>query len=214
MEQFTSRLEPSERAEVTLTLTLDHHQRRLARLRVTLPSGESVGLNLPRGQALKEGDRLRSEPSGWVARVRAAPEHVSVAETLDPHLLTRAAYHLQREQIWLLRELLHHEGAEGLDLGGASYLAALPLRSIVYVSDAGFILDALDASDGHARSSRRVAQAVPGSPKDLDFVPLEQVDHPFPRRLRRRVWTPTRSGRGGQNFRKRCGQNFRNRQAA
>ncbi|HWA77445.1 MAG TPA: urease accessory protein UreE [Polyangiaceae bacterium] len=101
MEQFTSRLEPSERAEVTLTLTLDHHQRRLARLRVTLPSGESVGLNLPRGQALKEGDRLRSEPSGWVARVRAAPEHVSVAETLDPHLLTRAAYHLGNRHVAL-----------------------------------------------------------------------------------------------------------------
>jgi urease accessory protein len=101
MEQFTRLLPSSDSAEVTLTLTLDHHQRRLARLRVLLPSGEAVGISLPRGRALKEGDRLRSEPSGWVARVRAAPEPVSVAETQDAHLLTRAAYHLGNRHVAL-----------------------------------------------------------------------------------------------------------------
>lgn len=82
-------------------LTLDHHQRRRARLRVPLPNGEAVGISLPRGQALKDGDRVRSEPSGLVARVRAAPEHVSVAETSDQHLLTRAAYHLGNRHVGL-----------------------------------------------------------------------------------------------------------------
>lgn len=101
MEVFQSLLPAGDTAEPTLVLTLDHHQRRRARLRVPLPSGEVVGIALPRGLALKDGDRLRSEPSCVVARIRAAGEHVSVAETDDQHLLARAAYHLGNRHVAL-----------------------------------------------------------------------------------------------------------------
>src|SRR5262249_23561983 len=50
--------------------------------------------------------------------------------------------------------------------------------------------------------------------QDLNFVSLEHVDHPFPRRratLRRP--NPVRLPTGGQNFRKRTGQNFRSPQS-
>jgi urease accessory protein len=104
MEQFSKLLSTTDDGEPTLVLTLDHHQRRRAKLRVPLPTGVAVGIDLPRGVALKDGDRLRSEPSGLVARVRAAPEHVSVVETPDPHLLTRAAYHLGNRHVALCVE--------------------------------------------------------------------------------------------------------------
>jgi len=104
MELFQSILAPGDDAEPTLVLTLDHHQRRRARLRVPLPSGEAVGIALPRGVALKEGDRLRSEPSGLVARVRAAAKHISIAKTPDPLLLSRAAYHLGNRHVALCIE--------------------------------------------------------------------------------------------------------------
>jgi urease accessory protein len=103
MELFSSLLAAADDAEPTLILTLDHEQRRRARLRVPLPTG-AVGIALPRGVALKDGDRLRSEPSGLVARVRAAPEHVSVVETPNQHLLARAAYHLGNRHVALCIE--------------------------------------------------------------------------------------------------------------
>jgi urease accessory protein len=101
MEIFQTLLARDDPSEATLILSLDHHQRRRSRLRVVLPSGDAVGLALPRGVALKDGDRLRAEPSRAVARVRAAPEHVSVVETPDPHLLARAAYHLGNRHVAL-----------------------------------------------------------------------------------------------------------------
>ncbi len=99
MRTFTRVLEASDPRPHEVTLTLDHEQRRRARLRVALPSAEAVGISLPRGVCLKEGDRLCSESDGVVARVRAAPEHVSVAETHDSHLLTRGAYHLGNRHV-------------------------------------------------------------------------------------------------------------------
>ncbi len=99
LELFRSVLGAEEPGEPELVLTLDHQQRRRARLRVTLPSGEAVGLALPRGLSLKDGDRLRAELSGRIARVRAAPEHVSVVSSADSHLLMRAAYHLGNRHV-------------------------------------------------------------------------------------------------------------------
>jgi urease accessory protein len=101
VEVFTTLLESDSTLAPTLTLTLDHDQRRRTRLRVALPDGSAVGIALPRGRALRNGDRLRSEPSGVVAQVRAKPEHVSVVETSDAHLLTRAAYHLGNRHVVL-----------------------------------------------------------------------------------------------------------------
>jgi urease accessory protein len=103
-ELFRVVLAPGDGAEPTLVLTLDHHQRRRARLKVSLPSGETVALALPRGRALKDGDRVLAESSSRVARVRAAPEHVSVVATSDSRLLLRAAYHLGNRHVALAVE--------------------------------------------------------------------------------------------------------------
>lgn len=98
---FDTVLDPDEVAEPTLELSLDHDHRRRARLRVQLPSGSTVGLALPRGVALRGGDRLRASVTGEVALVREAHESVSVAESSDVHLLARAAYHLGNRHVAL-----------------------------------------------------------------------------------------------------------------
>lgn len=99
MLTFTRVVPRSEASEPSFTVTLTYEQRRRARLRVVLaPEGEG-GLLLPRGLVLKDGDVLGSEDGKSFARVRAASEHVSVVETADPHLLTRAAYHLGNRHV-------------------------------------------------------------------------------------------------------------------
>jgi urease accessory protein len=82
-------------------LTLSYDQRRRARLRARLDDGTDVGLVLPRGLLLKDGDRLRSEDGTKVVLVRAAVEELSCASTPDSHLLLRAAYHLGNRHVAL-----------------------------------------------------------------------------------------------------------------
>lgn len=83
-------------ADVTLTLTLE--QRTRCRLRVLLDDGREAGLFLPRGSVLHHGDGLIAE-DGMVARIIAAPEHLSRVESADPLLLARAAYHLGNRHV-------------------------------------------------------------------------------------------------------------------
>ena len=129
-------------------------------------------------------------------------------------LQSRTPQHLERHQLRLLGELLDDEAPERLGLGRTPDPSQLPLGFVVDVTDRGFSLDALNASDGDSGQLCYLRQAVSRPPQNLDFVALEQVDHPFPRRLERRVWTPTYSGQGGQNFRKGPGQNFWNPQGS
>jgi urease accessory protein len=79
------------------TLTLD--ERRRSRLLMRLDDGSEAALTLPRGSALRDGDRLRGDAPGVVVVVRAAAETLSVARTSDRHLLTRAAYHLGNRHV-------------------------------------------------------------------------------------------------------------------
>ena len=122
----------------------------------------------------------------------------------------RAPEDLQRDQLRLLRELLHHEAAERLGLRRPADLPPHPLGFAIDAGDRPFVLHPLDASDGHAGQLRHLRQAVPRLPQYLNRVTLQHVQHPSPRRFPRRVWTPTGLRRGGQNFRNGCGQNFRN----
>lgn len=101
MLTFTSVVARSESAEALATLTLAYEQRRRARLRARLDDGTEVGLLLPRGLALKDGDRLRSEDGAVIVQIRAAVEELSSARTDDPHLLVRAAYHLGNRHVAL-----------------------------------------------------------------------------------------------------------------
>ncbi len=83
-------------ADVTLTLTLE--QRTRCRLRVMLDDGQEAGLFLHRGTVLHHGDALIAE-DGLVARIIAAPEHLSRVESADPLLLARACYHLGNRHV-------------------------------------------------------------------------------------------------------------------
>jgi urease accessory protein len=80
----------------TATLTLD--DRRRSRLRFLLDDGREAALFLPRGSALRDGDRLRAD-GGEIVLVRAAAESLSVARAADPHLLLRGAYHLGNRHV-------------------------------------------------------------------------------------------------------------------
>lgn len=81
-----------------MTLTLPFEQRQKSRLRTRLDNGVDVGLFLPRGTVLRHGDLLRTT-SGLVVEVQAALESVSTAQTDDPLLLARAAYHLGNRHV-------------------------------------------------------------------------------------------------------------------
>ncbi len=74
-----------------LRLTFDARQK--SRFRATLSDGRGVGVMLPRGQGLRDGDLLEAN-EGSVIVVRAVPEAVSQVRSSDVLLLSRAAYHL------------------------------------------------------------------------------------------------------------------------
>lgn len=84
----------------TGTLSLAYEQRSRSRLRARLEDGREVGMLLPRGETLSHGDLLTSE-QGDVIRIQAAAEPVSRADTDDPLLLARAAYHLGNRHVAL-----------------------------------------------------------------------------------------------------------------
>jgi urease accessory protein len=131
----------------TATLTLD--ERRRSRLRLTLDDGREAALLLPRGSALRDGDRLLGE-DGSVVVVRAAAESLSVARALEPHLLLRGAYHLGNRHVrvelgsgWLAYEHDHvlDEMVRGLGL-------AVEASRAPFEPEAGAFRH--DGSNGHA----------------------------------------------------------------
>jgi urease accessory protein len=81
-------------AQLTLPFDLRQKSRQLARL----DSGEEVGLFLPRGTILKDGDLVEAD-NGLVIIVKAAPEKISVATTQDTLLWARACYHLGNRHV-------------------------------------------------------------------------------------------------------------------
>ena len=91
MLEVTEIIDLPQPADAVLTLPFGDRQR--SRLRTQLDSGEEVGLMLPRGRVLRDGDCLRAN-DGRIIEVRAAVEAVSTAHTEDMQLLARAAYHL------------------------------------------------------------------------------------------------------------------------
>ena len=77
----------------TLTVELPYDLRKKSRLRVTATCGRDVGIQLPRGSELLDGQHLRAE-DGSLIEVKAAAETVSTVTADDALLLMRAAYHL------------------------------------------------------------------------------------------------------------------------
>ena len=75
------------------TLTLAYGARCKSRFAATLDTGEEVGLVMPRGTILADGDVLVAD-DGALVRVVAAAESVLVVRARNALTLTRAAYHL------------------------------------------------------------------------------------------------------------------------
>jgi len=88
----------TEGGPAAATLRLGFEDRRRSRQLARLDDGREVGLELPRGTVLRDGDRLAGDGAPVVV-VRAAPETLSVARTADAHLLARAAYHLGNRHV-------------------------------------------------------------------------------------------------------------------
>ena len=80
-------------ASADATLKLPFEQRQKARLRTTVETGEEIGLFLPRGTVLRDGDCLLAD-DGRVVRVIAAKESLLEVHADDARTLARAAYHL------------------------------------------------------------------------------------------------------------------------
>ena len=94
--QIVERL--SETLPAQATLTLPFEVRRKSRLRTRLDNGADVGIFLPHGTVLHDGDRLRTT-DGLVVEVRAALETISTGRAADALTLARAAYHLGNRHI-------------------------------------------------------------------------------------------------------------------
>lgn len=96
MIKLINKRKTATKADTTLTLPLQ--SRIKSRLRVVLDNGEDAGLFLERGTTLKDGDLLMTE-DGYQVEVKAADETVSIIRSDDPHLLSRACYHLGNRHV-------------------------------------------------------------------------------------------------------------------
>lgn len=74
-------------------LVLTFASRRKSRQVVKLDSGEEVGLLLPPGTILRDGDLLESEDGSRI-KIKAAQEELMLVTAGDLFLLLRAGYHL------------------------------------------------------------------------------------------------------------------------
>lgn len=130
----------AEPAPAMATLCLPFELRQRSRLRAQLQDGRDIGLFLPRGSVLREGECLRAE-DGTVIVVRAASQRVSVAHAETPLLLAHACYHLGNRHVplqigadWLRYECDHviDEMLLGLGLGVACEIAPFEPESGAY----------------------------------------------------------------------------------
>ncbi|HEY3499683.1 MAG TPA: urease accessory protein UreE, partial [Polyangiaceae bacterium] len=82
------------------TLRLDFDARQKSRLLGRLTNGEELAILLPRGTTLEGGDFLETD-DGYAVLLEPAAEELSVANTGDPLLLARVAYHLGNRHVAL-----------------------------------------------------------------------------------------------------------------
>ena len=81
-------------------ITLPFERRQKSRFKANLDDGRAVGLFLPRGGTLRDGDCLAAD-DGTLVRVQAAPEAVSTAHAASSKILAEAVYHLGNRHVAL-----------------------------------------------------------------------------------------------------------------
>jgi len=96
MLNLTEKLDTSMSHDATMTLPFDVRQK--SRFLAALDDGTKVGVVLPRGAVLRQGDYLKAD-QGTIVKIMAASETVSTVHVEDPLLLTRAAYHLGNRHV-------------------------------------------------------------------------------------------------------------------
>ncbi|WP_424945721.1 urease accessory protein UreE [Candidatus Spongiihabitans sp.] len=97
-ERVQARLE-ADAVKVDDCATMPFEQRQKTRLRIVLDrSGAEVGVMLPRGSVLRDGDLLRAADA-TIIQIIAAKEAVSTVFNEDAGLLARAAYHLGNRHV-------------------------------------------------------------------------------------------------------------------
>lgn len=131
MIELTERYDDSRPADAVLTVPFETRQK--SRFRATLDDGRDVGVHLPRGSLLRDGDRLGGD--GPVVRVAAAAETVSTVTAGDPTALVRGAYHLGNRHVplqvgegWLRYRRDHVLDAMAAGLGLAVLHEAAPFE--------------------------------------------------------------------------------------
>ena len=163
---------------------------------------EIVLRKLP-GQAFKADQRtngLRPQlPDQRIQRRLPAcvPSQLGPAENFD------------RPQLRLARQEFGDRRAKRLRLGWATNATCLPFAGTVDVRSRGLKVDALNGATRDAGERGDLVLTVTGPSQNLNLVPFEHVDHPFPRCVVQRVWDPKGPAQYGQNFRKSVRQNFR-----
>lgn len=85
-------------AENRLMVELPYDLRKKSRLRVFSRCGREIGIQLPRGSELLDGQRYTGD-AGVQVQIVASPETVSTARCHEPLLMLRACYHLGNRHV-------------------------------------------------------------------------------------------------------------------
>ena len=152
VSEYSERLVVEKRLEESYALarpaarlTLTYELRQKSRQRVVLDSGEEVGLFLPRGIMLHDGDLLEAD-NGLIIEVNAAEEELSAAFATDPILLLRACYHLgnrhvpvqiTESRVSYLHDHVLDDMVRGLGLEVVTYTGPFEPEAGAYHSDSG-----------------------------------------------------------------------------
>jgi urease accessory protein len=99
MVVLTKRLSVETKIEANFTLALTAEARTKTRQRLEIAEEKWVGLRLPRGTVLKDGDLLLSEEDKVVVRIVAQPEPVMTVRGETQLDLLKAAYHLGNRHV-------------------------------------------------------------------------------------------------------------------
>ncbi|WP_414474928.1 urease accessory protein UreE [Microvirga sp. M2] len=79
-------------------ITLDHGDRHRRRIVLHADGGTAFLLDLGKADVLEDGDAIRLD-SGWLVRVRAAPERLIAVRTDDPLDLPTLAWHIGNRHV-------------------------------------------------------------------------------------------------------------------
>ena len=179
---FTRRLLPDAEAPVDgeLRLPFDARVRSRARWRVARGalSGRDIGLDLPRGGVLRDGDRVGTTDGAATLRVAAATEQLLHVRANDAVALARLAYHLGNRHVpvevgadasggWLRLQLDHVLEHMVQGLGGAVEVVSAPFEPESGAYAGGH------AHHGHADGDASAAGRAPDgrhAPRIHDFT--------------------------------------------